>query len=210
MIYHSRMINKEQLIRQVGQLFLNGSEASIADQYASSWARANLLRTNYPLATTDELCQIAAKKYLAQVAAIGGGAGAIAAAPYFGTLATIGSAAGDIFLVGKTSVNHVLLLAALHDLILDEPQLRRLTVRSSLAAQPTPHSLELTSTSFVENLNRKLAERVIIKVGAKLLPARASAALPMLVGAAAAASLNAKFATQININALAVIKLQAI
>ena len=32
----------------------------------------------------------------------------------------------------------------------------------------------------------------------------------MLVGAAAAASLNAKFATQININALAVIKLQAI
>jgi hypothetical protein len=59
-------------------------------------------------------------------------------------------------------------------------------------------------------MNQRLAERVAIKVGAKLLPMRAGAALPLFVGAATAATLNAKLAKQISSNALTVIKLQAV
>ena len=210
MIYHSDVINKDAAIKQLGNLFLRGGNASLGEQYARSWAAAAQLRAQLPGAGIDQLCQRASIKYVAQVTATGAITGAVAAAPYFGTISTIGSTASDLYIFGRTSVNHVLLLAALHDLELTDPELRRLTVLSSLLNQQVPAQNLIESKSFIENMNQRLAERVAIKVGAKLLPMRAGAALPLFIGAATAASLNAKLAKQISSNALSVIKLQAI
>ncbi len=210
MIYHSDVINKETAVKQLGNIFLRGGNASIGEQYARSWAAAAQLRTQLPAAGIDELCQRATTKYVSQVTAAGAITGAIAAAPYFGSISTIGSTASDLYIFGRTSINHVLLLAALHDLELTDPQLRRLTVLSSLLNEQVPTQSLMESRSFIENLNQKLAERVAIKVGAKLLPMRAGAMLPLMIGAATAASLNAKLAKQISSNALNVIKLQAV
>lgn len=210
MIYHSDVIGKEAAIKQLGNLFLRGGEAAISEQYAKSWAAAAKLRVALPGESLSSLCDRARTHYVAQVAAAGAASGAISAAPYFGTLSTISSTAADLYFFGRSSINHVLLLAALHDLELSESQLRRLTVLSSLLDQAVPQSNLLESKSFVENMNQKLAERVAIKVGAKLLPIRAGAALPLLAGAATAATLNARLANQISTGALAVIKLQAV
>ncbi|CAB4575015.1 unannotated protein [freshwater metagenome] len=210
MIYHSDMINKDAAIKQLGNLFLRGGNASLGEQYARSWAAAAQLRAQLPGAGIDQLCQRASIKYLSLVTATGAITGAVAAAPYFGTISTIGSTASDLYIFGRTSVNHVLLLAALHDLELTDPELRRLTVLSSLLNEQVPTRSLIESKSYIENMNQRLAERVAIKVGAKLLPMRAGAALPLLIGAATAASLNAKLAKQISSNALTVIKLQAV
>jgi hypothetical protein len=210
MIYHSDVIDKDAAIKQLGNLFLRGGNASLAEQYARSWAAAAQLRAQLPGAGIDQLCQRASVKYLAQVTATGALTGAIAAAPYFGTISTVGSTASDLYIFGRTSVNHVLLLAALHDLELTDSELRRLTVLSSLLNEQVPSKSLIEPKSFIENMNQRLAERVAIKVGAKLLPMRAGAALPLFVGAATAATLNAKLAKQISSNALTVIKLQAV
>jgi len=210
MTYHSEMISKETAIKQLGNLFLRGGDVGISGQYAKSWATASDLRSRHPNHSVNQLCQVATNRYLIQVGSIGALSGAIAAAPYFGTMSTISSTAGDLFVFGKTSVNHVLLLAALHDLTLDEPQLRRLTVLSALIGESDSLQLAGESKRFIETLNKKLAEKVAIKVGAKLLPARLGAALPLFIGAAAGASLNAKLATNISKNALGIIKLQAV
>ncbi|MTA40705.1 MAG: hypothetical protein F2563_02675 [Actinobacteria bacterium] len=204
------MINKDAAIKQLGNLFLRGGNASLGEQYARSWAAAAQLRAQLPGAGIDQLCQRASIKYLSLVTATGAITGAVAAAPYFGTISTIGSTASDLYIFGRTSVNHVLLLAALHDLELTDPELRRLTVLSSLLNEQVPTRSLIESKSYIENMNQRLAERVAIKVGAKLLPMRAGAALPLLIGAATAASLNAKLAKQISSNALTVIKLQAV
>ncbi len=210
MIYHSDVINKDAAVKQLGNLFLRGGNASLGEQYARSWAAAAQLRAQLPGAGIDQLCQRASIKYLSLVTATGAITGAVAAAPYFGTISTIGSTASDLYIFGRTSVNHVLLLAALHDLELTDPELRRLTVLSSLLNEQVPTRSLIESKSYIENMNQRLAERVAIKVGAKLLPMRAGAALPLLIGAATAASLNAKLAKQISSNALTVIKLQAV
>lgn len=210
MTYHSEMISKEIAIKQLGNLFLRGGDTGVSEQYARSWAAASVLRSKNPNYSIDQLCQLAHNRYLIQVGSVGALSGAIAAAPYFGTMSTIGSTAGDLFIFGKTSVNYVLLLAALHDLPLDEPQLRRLTVLSALIGESESLQLAGESKNFIETLNKKLAERVAIKVGAKLLPARLGAALPLFVGAAAGASLNAKLASNISKNARGIIMLQAV
>lgn len=210
MIYHSDVINKDAAVKQLGNLFLRGGNASLGEQYARSWAAAAQLRAQLPGAGIDQLCQRASIKYLSLVTATGAITGAVAAAPYFGAISTIGSTASDLYIFGRTSVNHVLLLAALHDLELTDPELRRLTVLSSLLNEQVPTRSLIESKSYIENMNQRLAERVAIKVGAKLLPMRAGAALPLLIGAATAASLNAKLAKQISSNALTVIKLQAV
>lgn len=210
MIYHSEMLNKETAIKQLGNLFLRGGEAGIADQYAKSWATANSLRLKHDQAQRSDLIRIANNQYLAKVSAAGAASGAIAAAPYFGTFSTVSSTAADLFYFGKASVTHILLLAALHDLELTEPQLRRLTVLSSLIGENEPINALGEARPFIESMNQKLAERVAIKVGAKLLPARMGAALPLMVGAATAATINARIAKQITTNALSVIKLQAV
>lgn len=210
MIYHSDVINKDAAVKQLGNLFLRGGNASLGEQYARSWAAAAQLRAQLPGAGIDQLCQRATIKYLSLVTATGAITGAVAAAPYFGAISTIGSTASDLYIFGRTSVNHVLLLAALHDLELTDPELRRLTVLSSLLNEQVPTRSLIESKSYIENMNQRLAERVAIKVGAKLLPMRAGAALPLLIGAATAASLNAKLAKQISSNALTVIKLQAV
>lgn len=204
------MFNKETAIKQLGNLFLKGGESSLAEKYARSWAAATSLRLNHDQVQPSELIRIATNQYIAKVSTAGAAAGAIAAAPYFGALSTVSSTAADLFYFGKTSVNHILLLAALHDLELSEPQLRRLTVLSSLIGEVEPLNSLSEAKPFIESMNQKLAERVAIKVGAKLLPARMGAALPLMVGAATAASINARIAKQISTNALSVIKLQAI
>lgn len=210
MIYHSEVVNKATLIKQLGGIFLNGASSTLDETYAKSWAAAAEIRSSMPSASTDALCQRARNKYLTQVSLVGAASGAIVAAPFLGTLSTLGSTAGDLYYFGRASVNHVLLLAALHDLELTDPQLRRLTVLSSLLNEPLSTANIIESKSFIENMNQKLAERVVIKVGTKLLPIRAGAALPLLVGAATAASLNAKLAKQLSVNSLNVIRLQAI
>jgi hypothetical protein len=210
MIYPSEVISKSDAVKQLGSVFLRGGDAAIADQYAKSWAAAARLRSENPNFTQDQLIKNATNNYLIQVSAAGAASGAIAAAPFFGFLSTIGSTAADLYFFGKVSVNHILLIAALHDLQLDDIELRRLTVLSSFLGEPN----ELSGTTdladnFIANLNNKLSQRVIIKVGSKLLPAKAGAALPLFIGAAAAASLNARLAQQISANAVITIKLQA-
>jgi hypothetical protein len=204
------MVSKEVALKYLGNLFLRGGDSEIAEQYAKSWASAADLRAKYPNQTRDQLCAIASNKFLIRVGSTGAVSGAIAAAPYFGTISTATTTAGDLFLFGKLSVNHVLLLAALHDLPLDEPQLRRLTVLSSLVGEATHLDYAGESKNFIETFNKKLAERVAIKIGAKLLPARVGAALPLFVGAATGASLNARLANQISSNARGIIRLQAV
>jgi len=211
MIYPSDVITKAEIVNQLGNLFIRGGEAGIAEQYAKSWAAAANLRASYPEYELDQLCKVATSKYVSQVSAAGAASGAIAAAPIFGLLSTVGSSAADLYFFGRTSVNHILLLAAMHDLQLEDEQLRRLTVLSSFLNEP--NQLQLTdsaTTNFIENLNNKLAQRVVIKVGAKLLPARAGAALPLLIGAATAAGINARIAKQISATALRTIKLQEV
>lgn len=210
MIYHSEMISKSDAVKQLGSLFIRGGEAALSDQYSKSWAIAASLRSKNPTFTQDQLIKTATNSYLVQVSAAGAASGAVAAAPFFGFLSTLGSAAADLYFFGKVSVNHILLIAALHDLQLEDIELRRLTVLSSFLGEPNELSRTTDVTdNFIANLNNKLAQRVIIKVGSKLLPVRAGAALPLFIGAAAAASLNAKLAQQISANAVTAIKLQA-
>jgi hypothetical protein len=211
MIYPSDVITKAAAINQLGNLFLRGGEAGIAEQYARSWAAAANLRAKYPDYELDQLCKVATNKFIGQVSAAGAASGAIAAAPIFGLVSTVGSTAADLYFFGRSSVNHILLLAAMHDLQLEDEQLRRLTVLSSFLNEP--NHLQLTdsaTTKFIENLNNKLAQRVVIKVGAKLLPARAGAALPLFIGAVTAAGINARLAQQISNNAFNAIRLQEV
>ncbi len=105
---------------------------------------------------------------------------------------------------------HILTLAALHDLPLEDLQQRRLTVLSSLLSDKDLKDVKSDdSEQLIDVLNNKIAQRVILKVGARLLPARAGAALPLFAGALAAATLNARIAQNISKNALKRIKLQA-
>jgi hypothetical protein len=211
MIYPSDVISKAEVINQLGNLFIRGGEAGITEQYARSWATAAGLRASYPDYALDQLCKIATRKYVSQVSAAGAASGAIAAAPVFGLLSTAGSSAADLYFFGRTSVNHILLLAAMHDLQLENEQLRRLTVLSSFLNEPNQLQLGNSGTTqFIENLNNKLAQRVVIKVGTKLLPVRAGAALPLLIGAVVAAGINARIANQISASALRTIRLQEV
>jgi hypothetical protein len=210
MIYPSDVTSAASKARKVGVLFLKGGEAAIAEQYAKAWGDAASLRADNPGKDIDQLSRLIANRYLLEVTASGAASGAVAAAPFLGLISTLGSSAADLYLFGRSTARHILTLAALHDLPLEDLQQRRLTVLSSLLSDQDLKDVKSDdSEQLIDVLNNKIAQRVILKVGARLLPARAGAALPLFAGALAAATLNARIAQNISKNALKRVKLQA-
>jgi hypothetical protein len=157
MIYPSDVSSAASKARKVGVLFLKGGEAAIAEQYAKAWGDAASLRADNPGKDIDQLSRLIANRYLLEVTASGAASGAVAAAPFLGLISTLGSSAADLYLFGRSTARHILTLAALHDLPLEDLQQRRLTVLSSLLSDQDLKDVKSDeSEQLIDVLNNKI------------------------------------------------------
>jgi hypothetical protein len=177
---------------------MGGTERAIADRADSARKAVAALRRAHPTWSNDRLAKHVVDKYVATVSLVGAGAGVTAAIPAVGFVAGLAVTAVDLGVYGFSTARMILTVAAVYDIDLTRQDIRRTHVLGILAgdeaaiasaAEFAGRTEKLTASS-VQLLNNRLARNVSLRVGARMLSARAASLIPLGIGALAGGGVN--------------------
>jgi hypothetical protein len=199
--------------RRLEQTLDAALDYAIAIQRPVVVAHVARMRRMHPRDTPADTVSRLERQYLTAVVGIGGASGAAAALPGFGTGAVLVSGAAEVTAFVSASAIFVLALAELHDMPVDDVDLRRALVLSVLVGEGGAETLaalgrgekhwgEVFSLSSqqkdkIAGINQRLAALLFRRFGPRQGVLMVGRALPLGVGAAIGAGGNAALARSV-------------
>jgi len=180
------------------RIFLAGTEKALSRRGEVAKARVDVVRAAHPNWDEIRIAKRIQKQYLASVTLVGAGAGGTAAIPGVGLLTGTATLTADVLWFGWSSARMILDLAALHNVDISDPDIRRLHVLSLLAgdemavAAATRIGLgaERIGTIAIRTMNNRLTRMVLTRFGTRVVAGRMATLVPFGVGALAGGGVN--------------------
>jgi hypothetical protein len=180
------------------RVFLAGTEKAIAHRSEVAQARVNVIRTAHPNWSDDQIAKRIVKRYITSVTLVGAGAGGTAAVPGVGFLLGTATLTADVLWFGWASARMIMDLAALRNVDISDPDIRRLHVLGLLAGDEVAVAaatrvglgVERVGTMTIRAMNHRLTRLVITRLGTRVVAGRMASIVPFGVGAIAGGGVN--------------------
>ena len=180
------------------RVFLAGTEKAIAHRAEVAEARVNVIRAAHPNWSDDQIAKRIVKRYLTSVTLVGAGAGGTAAIPGVGFLVGTATLTADVLWFGWASARMIMDLAALRNVDISDPDIRRLHVLGLLAgdevavaaASRVGLGVERVGTMTIRAMNHRLTRLVLTRLGTRVVAGRMASIVPFGVGAIAGGGVN--------------------
>lgn len=180
------------------RVFLAGTEKAMNRRSEVAKARVDVVRAAHPKWSDDRIAKRIEKRYLTSVTLMGAGTGGAAAVPGVGLVTGTLTLSADVLWFGWASARMILDLAALHNVDISDPDIRRLHVLSLLtgdelavaAASRIGIGAERLGTLAIRTLNNRLTRMVLTRFGTRVVAGRVATLVPFGVGALAGGGVN--------------------
>lgn len=180
------------------RLFLAGTEKALAHRAEVAQARVNVIRAAHPNWPDERIAKRIRQQYLASVTVVGAGAGGTAAVPGVGLIAGTATLTADVLWFGWSSARMILDTAALHNVDISDPDIKRLHVLGLLAgdevavAAATRIGLgaERIGTLTLRAMNNRLTRLILTRFGTRIVAGRMASLIPFGIGAMAGGGVN--------------------
>lgn len=180
------------------RVFLAGTEKAMNRRSEVAKARVGVVRAAHPNWGDERVAKRIQKQYLTSVTLVGAGTGGTAAIPGVGLIAGTATLTADVLWFGWASARMILDLAALHNVDISDPDIRRLHVLSLLAGDEVAVATaarvgvgaERIGTLAIKAMNHRLTRMVLTRFGTRVVAGRMATLVPFGVGAIAGGSVN--------------------
>ena len=170
-------------------------------------AYLNRVRERRPEATPADVVRSLERRYLAAVTAIGVASGGVAAVPGTGTGASLATVALEVSAFVEATALFALAMAEVHDLRIDDPEIRRAFVQAILLGEAGTEAAEIAAAhagsrwgqilarrspdGSIKRINHTLKRHLFARFGTKHGALALGRALPLGIGAGIGAAGNA-------------------
>lgn len=180
------------------RVFLAGTEKALAHRSEVAHARINVIRAAHPNWSDEQVANRVVKRYLTSVTVVGAGAGGTAAIPGVGFVVGTATLTADVLWFGWSSARMIIDLAALHNVDISDPDIRKLHVLGLLAGDEVAVAAaarvgvgaERIGTMTIRAMNHRLTRLVLTRFGTRVVAGRVASIVPFGIGAIAGGGVN--------------------
>lgn len=180
------------------KVFLAGTEKAMNRRSEVAKARINVIRAAHPSWGDEQIAKRIQKQYLTSVTLVGAGTGGTAAIPGVGLIAGTATLTADVLWFGWASARMILDMAALHNIDVSDPDIRRLHVLGLLAGDEVAVAAasrigvgaEKIGTLAIRAMNNRLTRMILTRFGTRVVAGRVATLVPFGVGALAGGGVN--------------------